>query len=166
MQFELQNGLFNMITNSNLFFHVMINLNWISVWSVYIRWTFFKGLTRSWTCILLIISLKLFPVLETELTLHGTFAAFALVLFLFIPVVFFLLPETKVTCERESVRVYVCLIYKFIYLHIDSKFGLKHILCLKIWNLNFIQDLSLDLIQQYFRSNSVVEEDTGINARV
>merc|ERR1712200_92486 len=30
-----------------------------------------KGLTRSWTCILLIISLKLFPVLETELTLHG-----------------------------------------------------------------------------------------------
>jgi len=73
-----------------------------------------KGLTRSWTCVLLVVSLKLFPLVETGLTLPGTFLAFALILTLSFPVIFFILPETK--------------------------------------------DLSLDLIQQYFRANSVEED--------
>jgi len=81
-----------------------------------------KGLTRSWTCILLVISLKLFPLIETSLTLHGTFAAFALVLLIFFPIMFFILPETK--------------------------------------------DLSLDQIQQYFRSNTIIEEDPEMNNRI
>lgn len=54
-----------------------------------------KGLTRSWTCILLVVSLKLFPHMEAALTLSGTFLTFGLVLVLFLPLIFFILPETK-----------------------------------------------------------------------
>ena len=56
---------------------------------------FCKGLTRSFSCILLVLSLKFFPVLEFSLTFYGTFYFFAAVLILSVPVVYFTVPETK-----------------------------------------------------------------------
>jgi hypothetical protein len=47
---------------------------------------FCKGLTRSFACILLVVSLKFFPVLEANLTFYGTFYFFAAILILSVPV--------------------------------------------------------------------------------
>jgi hypothetical protein len=43
----------------------------------------------------LVVSLKFFPVLESNLTFHGTFYFFAAILTLSVPVVYFTVPETK-----------------------------------------------------------------------
>jgi len=54
-----------------------------------------KGLTRSITCIFLVLSLKLYPALETNLTAAGTFFIFSVVLLILSPIIYFILPETK-----------------------------------------------------------------------
>ena len=55
-----------------------------------------KGLCRSITCVLLIVGLKLYPVLQSSaLGLPGTFLLFAGCISASIPAVYCLLPETK-----------------------------------------------------------------------
>ena len=56
---------------------------------------FCKGLTRSFACLLLRGSLKMFTWLESVLGLHGTFYLFGAVLISCTPVIYFILPETK-----------------------------------------------------------------------
>jgi hypothetical protein len=56
---------------------------------------FCKSLTRTFACVLLVICLKTFPVLEEQLQFFGTFYLFAVVLLAAMPVVYLLLPETK-----------------------------------------------------------------------
>lgn len=54
-----------------------------------------KGLTRAITCIFLVLSLKLYPALEANMQVFGTFFMFSAVLLIFSPIVYFILPETK-----------------------------------------------------------------------
>ncbi len=54
-----------------------------------------KGLTRSVTCVLLIVSLKLYPVLQAALNVYGTFLLFAICMAASLPFVYCMLPETK-----------------------------------------------------------------------
>jgi len=54
-----------------------------------------KGLTRAITCTFLVITVKLYPQLEYFLSLYGTFFMFSVFLIIFLPVVYFILPETK-----------------------------------------------------------------------
>ena len=56
---------------------------------------FCKGLTRSFACLLLIGSLKMFPWIESTIGLHGTFYSFSAVMVICTPVIYFILPETK-----------------------------------------------------------------------
>jgi hypothetical protein len=56
---------------------------------------FCKSLTRTFACILLVVCLKSFPVLEKFLNFYGTFYFFASLLLLSIPIVYLILPETK-----------------------------------------------------------------------
>ena len=56
---------------------------------------FCKGLTRSVACILLVLGLKMYPVLEHWFSVSGTFYLFAGVLAFSLPVVYCILPETK-----------------------------------------------------------------------
>merc|ERR1719347_489107 len=54
-----------------------------------------KGLTRAVTCIFLVLSVKLFPLLESHFSLYGTFFIFSFFIIIFTPVIYFILPETK-----------------------------------------------------------------------
>jgi len=54
-----------------------------------------KGLTRAITCIFLVLSVKLFPLLESYFSLYGTFFMFSFFIIIFTPVIYFILPETK-----------------------------------------------------------------------
>lgn len=54
-----------------------------------------KSITRSVQCILLVSCLKLYPLLESTLEIYGTFYTFSAVILSGMPVVYFLLPETK-----------------------------------------------------------------------
>ena len=54
-----------------------------------------KGFTRSVTCLLVMIVLYLFPIVEELLQLYGVFYSFACILLLAIPLVYKILPETK-----------------------------------------------------------------------
>jgi len=54
-----------------------------------------KGLTRAVTCILLLLSIKLYPQLENNLQLYGTFFMFGAVLAVLLPISYIILPETK-----------------------------------------------------------------------
>merc|ERR1719219_1005283 len=56
---------------------------------------FGKGLTRSATCGFIVISLKMYPLFESALGVHGTFYLFSGVLLLSLPLVYWILPETK-----------------------------------------------------------------------
>ena len=56
---------------------------------------FCKGLTRSVTCVLLVLGLKMYPILEDWLSIYGTFYLFAAVLAFSLPIVYCILPETK-----------------------------------------------------------------------
>ena len=46
---------------------------------------FCKGITRSFACIMLVLSLKFFPLMEEKLTFYGTFYLFAAILLLSLP---------------------------------------------------------------------------------
>jgi hypothetical protein len=46
---------------------------------------FCKGITRSFACIMLVLSLKFFPLMEEKLTFYGTFYLFAAILFMSLP---------------------------------------------------------------------------------
>jgi len=54
-----------------------------------------KGLTRAITCIFLVLSVKMFPLLESYFSLCGTFFMFSIFIIIFTPVIYFILPETK-----------------------------------------------------------------------
>ena len=56
---------------------------------------FCKGLTRSFACLLLIGSLKMFPSLENWIGIHGTFYSFSVVMLVCTPVIYCIVPETK-----------------------------------------------------------------------
>ena len=56
---------------------------------------FGKGLTRAATCGFLVLALKLFPILQNQLNLHGTFFLFSGILLIALPIVYCILPETK-----------------------------------------------------------------------
>ena len=56
---------------------------------------FGKGLTRAATCGFLVLALKLFPLLQSQLNLHGTFFLFSGILLIALPIVYCILPETK-----------------------------------------------------------------------
>lgn len=57
--------------------------------------SFSKGLTRSIWCILLVATLKMFPWLEKNVGIYGSFYIFGSILILLTPIVYFILPETK-----------------------------------------------------------------------
>lgn len=57
--------------------------------------SFCKGLSRSLACIFLVIGLKMFPFLERQFHVYGTFYFFAAVLAFSLPLVYCILPETK-----------------------------------------------------------------------
>ena len=61
------------------------------------RYTF-----RSLTCLLLLASLKTFPLLESSLGVAGTFYLLAALLLAALPAVYLCLPETKVTDSWAS----------------------------------------------------------------
>ena len=56
---------------------------------------FCKGLTRSMACMLLVLGLKMYPVLEHWLSVSGTFYLFGCVVAFSLPIVYCILPETK-----------------------------------------------------------------------
>jgi len=64
-----------------------------------------KGLTRAVTCVFLLLSLKLYPQLETYLALHGTFFLFGTVLIILLPACYLVLPETK-DVSLEDIQQY------------------------------------------------------------
>ena len=63
-----------------------------------------KGFTRSVTCLLVMIFLYLFPIIEQHLKLYGTFYSFACILLLAFPIVYRVLPETK-DLRLEEIQV-------------------------------------------------------------
>ena len=54
-----------------------------------------KGFTRSVTCIFIMLPLYFFPIIEQSLQLYGTFFSFAGALLMALPVIYFILPETR-----------------------------------------------------------------------
>lgn len=54
-----------------------------------------KSLSRAFTCVLLVLCLKLYPVLESRLGLQACFYLFSVIMVLSLPVVYLVLPETK-----------------------------------------------------------------------
>ena len=56
---------------------------------------FCKGLTRSLACLFLVANLKLYPFLESQIGISGSFYLFGATLAMLGPVVYFILPETK-----------------------------------------------------------------------
>ena len=54
-----------------------------------------KGVSRAFTCLLLVLCLKLFPQLESNLGLQACFYLFSIIMALSIPLVYLILPETK-----------------------------------------------------------------------
>ena len=56
---------------------------------------FGKGITRSATCGFMVIGLKIYPMLELNFGVDGTFFIFSGVLVFFLPIVYWILPETK-----------------------------------------------------------------------
>merc|ERR1719483_1340285 len=64
-----------------------------------------KGLTRAITCIFLVLSVKMYPQLESILSLYGTFFMFSIFLIIFLPAVYFILPETK-DLSLEMIQAY------------------------------------------------------------
>ena len=56
-----------------------------------------QGVARSLTCILIVVSLKIFPLLEQAIFLFGTFYFYGAVVLLLLPVIMKVLPETKVS---------------------------------------------------------------------
>ena len=81
-----------------------------------------KGLTRSFSCILLVISLKLFPVLESLITFQGTFYLFAAILALSVPVIFFTMPETK-DLGLEQIQHYFTKQKTIFYINLDPEYN-------------------------------------------
>ena len=79
-----------------------------------------KGLTRSFSCILLVLSLKLFPVLESLITFQGTFYLFAAILALSVPVIFFTMPETK-DLGLEQIQHYFTKQKTIFYINLDPE---------------------------------------------
>ena len=56
----------------------------------------YKGFARSFTCLLILVCLKTYPALESALNgVDGAFYLFALILASSMPIVYFVLPETK-----------------------------------------------------------------------
>ena len=57
---------------------------------------FCKGLTRTFACLLLVGSLKIFPkMIESGIGIHGTFYALSAAMVVSAPVIYHILPETK-----------------------------------------------------------------------
>jgi hypothetical protein len=69
---------------------------------------FCKGVTRSFACIMLVLSLKFFPLIEETLTLYGTFFLFAGILVASLPVVYW--------CRfyKSHLQFYICNLHNFI----------------------------------------------------
>ena len=55
----------------------------------------FQGLSRSLCCVLIVISLKLFPLLATSLQMSGTFYLYGIIVVVSLPIVMRVMPETK-----------------------------------------------------------------------
>lgn len=62
-----------------------------------------KGVTRSLTCVLIVLCLMTFPLLCEAIGIYGTFYSFSGALLLFFPLVWHFLPETK-DMELESIQ--------------------------------------------------------------
>ena len=56
---------------------------------------FCKGLTRSFACLLLIGSLKMFPLIENSIGLHGTFWTYSVISFFAFMFALLFVPETR-----------------------------------------------------------------------
>jgi len=56
---------------------------------------FCKGISRSITCILIVVALKLFPLMENSVNLYGTFYIYSGIVLFFFPCLMCILPETK-----------------------------------------------------------------------
>ena len=54
-----------------------------------------QGVSRSLTCLLMVVSLKVFPLLEASLHLSGAFYLYCGVVLAGLPLVMWILPETK-----------------------------------------------------------------------
>jgi len=80
---------------------------------------FCKGLTRSVACILLVLGLKMYPVLEHWCSVSGTFYLFAVVLAVSLPVVYCVLPETK-DMGLEMIQNYFTPSRTVFYVDLDS----------------------------------------------
>ena len=79
---------------------------------------FCKGLTRSFACNLLVLSLKFYPLMEEKLALYGTFFLFAAILI--VPVVYLTLPETKDLC-LELIQYYFTPPKQVFYIDLNEK---------------------------------------------
>ena len=55
----------------------------------------YQGVSRSLCCLLIVISLKLFPVLASALELSGTFYLYGIIVLTGLPLVMWVMPETK-----------------------------------------------------------------------
>ena len=61
------------------------------------RINLFQGAARSLTCVLILFSLKIYPLLEQTMLLFGTFYFYGAVVLLLLPIIMKVLPETKVS---------------------------------------------------------------------
>ena len=64
--------------------------------------TLSQGVARSLTCVLIVVSLKIFPLLEQAILLFGTFYFYGAVVLLLLPVIMKVLPETKVSNHSQG----------------------------------------------------------------
>ena len=55
----------------------------------------FQGISRALTCLFMVISLKLFPIMEKQLHLSGSFYLYSSILTFSLPIIMFFMPETK-----------------------------------------------------------------------
>merc|ERR1711971_449950 len=65
-----------------------------------------KGAARSLTCVLILVSLKIFPLLEQTIHLFGTFYFYGAVVLLLLPIIMKVLPETKDQDLTEIHRIF------------------------------------------------------------
>jgi len=72
------------------------------------------------TCVLLVLGLKMYPILEDWLSVSGTFYLFATILAFSLPVVYCILPETK-DMGLEMIQNYFTPARTVFYVDLDSE---------------------------------------------
>ena len=118
---------------------------------------FCKSITRTFACILLVVCLKSFPILEKFLNFYGTFYFFASVLLLSIPIVYFILPETK-DVALEEVQHFFTKTKTIFYIDLESNTFSTNLETIKNVKseLTYLQNRITRMTSATIRSNSYV----------